>query len=137
MTTNQKLTSLADLRNLSLKIEGAKTTVVKKKHTYQRAEPVYLRKLDDKLKSKAAVGRAVGVTGMTVSRALRGLDAPKYLETAAMGVWLRDHEPKPKAEVSGGLPANERIVMLRLDAELWSVLKPQLDQAGIINRVMN
>lgn len=133
MTSTPKLTSLADLRNLQLQVsDSLKPAKEKKERNIEMVEPVYLRKLADKI-GQAKTGREIGISGAHVSVSLRDNTVTKRLENAAMGVWLRDHEPKHE----GMLPANERVVALRLSAELWSVLKPQLDAANVISRVLN
>lgn len=136
MTT--KLKGLESLKTLDLsakvptKVEKSTGTI---KRDYKMVKPQYLRRLYDKLESSNVVGEKLGVTGGTVANAIREDQCTSVLETAAMGVWLRDYEPKPKAQ-RPPLADNEVLVALRMRLPEWDILREWFADQGISATVL-
>lgn len=128
-----KLSSLSELRELKLPpaLPAAPAVPAPKeraKSVFAKTKPEYLAKLFDKLNNREEVARLCGVTGPTVSTALRTGVVSMPLELAAMGIWLRDHEPKAPALKLADLV----IVTIALHKTAWDAVQPWLDEAGAI-----
>lgn len=83
---------------------------------------MYITKLSEKIGTKKAAD-AIGVTPALVSEAVRKDSTTLRVENAAMGIWLRDHEPKKVGD--------QRTVVLRIGKDAWSQLRPFLQSQGI------
>lgn len=133
MTTTTKLNSFAELKDV--KLSPGTNVEARKEREFQKTEPVYTVKLYNKLGSHDAVGDAIGVSGASIGNGIRTKSISCAMELAAMGVWLRDHEPKPKpTEIASPLAPNDRIIVLRMKTPQWDILKPYLDGEGVVSK---
>ena len=99
-----------------------------------------MRKLYDVLGTHGAVGKADGCTDAVVSYAFRDNTVSSCYELAAMGVWLRDFEPKPEAVVVNEaepylMNDGDVFVSMRIDKGAWHAIKGWLKEAAVPDSV--
>lgn len=120
-----KITSFAELPKIIKAYDTTEEAPKRKERTKAWTEPVYVRKLADIMPSYKEVGVALGLTGTTISEALRLNKVSLVIELAAKGVY---EEKQVKLEACK--PEMYVVAMTMSDAQL-NVLKPWLQQCEI------
>lgn len=100
--------------------------------TVEVVEPVYLRKLVEEIGSSTMAAQLIGCSKPTVGKGLQHNLIAMHYENAAMGIWLRDYEPKPKQEIADAIlmADGDVFISMRIDKKAWDTIKPWLKEAG-------
>lgn len=106
---------------------NAKAPAPKVEKNYKYLKPVFLGKLYDRVGSGNEVAEMVGVSGATISTALREDKVAMSIELAAQGIWERTYEERPDIVEKDGLV----FVSMLIDKPTLKTLKPWLSDAGV------
>lgn len=107
-------------------VENNITRIKKKNPKHIESEPVYLKKLAERLGSYRDVAKLIGTSGEHVSTGLRNNMVSKRTELAAKGIWFLEHEPPPVLTTQGKV-----FVSLLIHPQHLEQLRPWLKAAGV------